>query len=277
MVIDLRKGFGDFEDYKLFKFPDNSIKFELKDEISGLRVILEEGPIEVKTTLRTSDDLLILGLVKSVLDVNFNGYKVTTVLSITYMMYQQDDRCFSTKESFGLKFISNYINSLNFNFVEIFHPHSDKVEFINNVEILDNTPFIKWVLDQFKEPPVWVIPDSGAFKTQFKQIEKLGHKDFITCMKSRDHVTGEITTVVNSGDLTGKECIIFDDLCLGGATFLGISKKLYEKGCRNMNLAISHGVFNMGVAHLISVFNTIYTTDSICTLAESDRLKIMKL
>ena len=33
MIIDLRQGFGDFKDYKLFKFPDGSIKFELKKKM----------------------------------------------------------------------------------------------------------------------------------------------------------------------------------------------------------------------------------------------------
>lgn len=28
MIIDLRQGFGDFPDYKIFKFPDDSIKFK---------------------------------------------------------------------------------------------------------------------------------------------------------------------------------------------------------------------------------------------------------
>jgi len=243
---------------------------------------LEDGEINIYISFRSSEDFITLGLIKSALDTLYNGMELKRLpvainLNICYLMYMQDDRLFAAQESFGLKFISKYINSLGFNTVEIFHPHSDKVEFIDNLSIEDNTDFIKWTLDQFIEPPIWVIPDSGAFKTQFKQIEKLGHKDFIVCMKSRDHETGEITTVVNSDALYGKTCIIFDDICLAGGTFLGIAKELHAKGCRNMHLAVSHGVFNKGVDHLISTFNTIFTTDSICTQPESDRLKIFKL
>src|SRR5690606_17953064 len=115
---------------------------------------------------------------------------------------------------------------------EIFHPHSDKVEFIDNVYISDNTKVIEWAIRDIAEtkkdliPLVWVIPDSGAFKTQFKQIEKLGYPDFITCMKSRNHGSGEITTVVNCEDLQGKDCFIVDDICLGGRTFRNIALEL---------------------------------------------------
>ena len=270
MIIDLRKGFGDFEDYKLFKFPDNSIKFELKYDLED-----NYKEVIIRTTLRSMEDLFTLAMVKDVINRYSEG---TIALSIFYMIQQQDDRLFADNESFGLRVVTDFINSLDFDVIEVFHPHSEVTNaLLRNSIDYTNTSFIKWVLDQFKEPPVWVIPDSGAFKTQFKQIEKLGHKEFITCMKSRDHETGEITTVVNSEALYGKTCIIFDDLALAGGTFLGIAKELHAKGCRNMHLAVSHGVFNNGVAHLISTFNTIYTTDSICTQPESDRLKIFKL
>lgn len=34
MILDLTQGFGDFPEYKLFKFPDGSIKFELEKILS---------------------------------------------------------------------------------------------------------------------------------------------------------------------------------------------------------------------------------------------------
>ena len=276
-VLDLRQGFGEFEQYKLSKFPDNSIKFILKEDIENR--FISVPTIIVRTRLISNDDIIALALVKDVIDNKYVNVK--TILKIDYMMYQQDDRRFKTEESFGLKVISNFINTMKWDKVEIFHPHSDKVEFIDNCIITSNQSFVEdAILDvrsyTFNRFPYWVIPDSGAFKTQFKQIENIEYLNFITCMKSRNHETGGIETVVNVGDLSGQACFIVDDICLGGRTFIQIAQKLREKNCGELYLIISHGVFNQGIEHLLEYFDYIYTTDSICNI-EHEKLKIYKL
>jgi len=137
MILDLRKGFGDFDDYKLFKFPDGSVKFECKSIIQYSKVI---------TTLRTNEDIIALLMVSDVLE---RTHTVKPTLFITYLMYQQDDRLFKENESFGLKVIARLINNLFFSKVEIFHPHSDKVEFIDNVKIISNSEFVASVIAGF--------------------------------------------------------------------------------------------------------------------------------
>jgi ribose-phosphate pyrophosphokinase len=262
MILDLRKGFGEFEDYNLFKFPDNSVKFQPRK--------LAEVVTEIKVTLRNNDDIISLLMIS---DVFKRIQNIKPNLLITYMMYQQDDRLFVKSESFGLKVICDLLNTLNFGKISIFHPHSDKVELLNNCEIIDNFEFVKDSISKLNTNSYWVIPDSGAFKTQFKQIEKLKYNKFITCMKSRSHDTGEIETIVNCEDLQGKDCFIVDDICLGGRTFINIAQKLKEKNCGKLFLIVSHGIFNYGIDNLLEYFEAIYTTDSICTL-EYDRLSI---
>lgn len=276
-VLDLRQGFGEFEQYKLSKFPDNSIKFILKEDIENR--FTSVPTIVVRTRLLSNDDIIALALVKDVIDNKYVNVK--TILKIDYMMYQQDDRRFKTEESFGLKVISNFINTMKWDKIKIFHPHSDKVEFIDNCIITSNQSFVEdAILDvrsyTFNRFPYWVIPDSGAFKTQFKQIENIEYPNFITCMKSRNHETGGIETVVNVGDLSGQACFIVDDICLGGRTFIQIAQKLREKNCGELYLIISHGVFNQGIEHLLEYFDYIYTTDSICNI-EHEKLKTYKL
>ena len=278
-VLDLRQGFGEFEQYKLSKFPDNSIKFILKEDVENR--FTSVPTIVVRTRLLSNDDIITLALVKDV--INNKYVNVKTILKIDYMMYQQDDRRFKTEESFGLKVISNFINSMKWDKVEIFHPHSDKVEFIDNCIITSNQSFVEdAILDinSYKEyfdlKPYWVIPDSGAFKTQFKQIENIEYLNFITCMKSRNHETGDIETVVNTDNLLGRDCFIVDDICLGGRTFIQIAQKLREKNCGKLYLIVSHGVFNQGIEHLLEHFDYIYTTDSIYSI-EHRKLKVHKL
>lgn len=268
MILDLTQGFGDYEKYKLFKFPDESIKFVLKTNEEIEQVIVR---------FKNNDDLISLLFVSDVIQ---RTQKEKPTLYISYMMYQQDDRLFDKKESYGLKIISGLINTLFFSNIVIFHPHSDKVEFINNVEIKDNLFFQKSVFDFLNNPwlelPTWVIPDSGAYKTQVKQIEKFANKiDYIVCSKSRNSETGELSQSITTEDLRGKNCIIFDDICLGGKTFIGIAEELRRKNCGNLYLAVSHGIFNQGIEHLLKYFQFIFTTDSHCEI-KHDQLIIFK-
>lgn len=268
LIIDLREGLGYFENYKLFKFPDNSLKF-------GLQYYDSVNKIKVITTLRTNDDIIVLGLVKQTLD--FYHSKSTEIeLYITYLMYQQDDRKESHTTSFGLKFLCNYINSMKWDKVRIYHPHSDKVDMIDNCVIQNNDKFLNHIFKTSKldfKNMIWVIPDSGAFKTQFEQMNDFNHKEYIVCSKSRDS-EGHITTIVHTEDLRGKDCFIVDDICLGGRTFIQIANELKRKNCGNLYLIVSHGIFNEGIDKIKEHFTGIYTTDSICTL---DLVNIYKL
>lgn len=258
-------------DYEIIKFPDNSLKFKF------LNWLVTANSFTIKISLTSNDDLILLSLIKSVLDRN----KIEKAsLFIKYMMYQQDDREFHRSESFGLKTICNFINSMNWYKVTIFHPHSDKVEFINNLDIYDNEYFIKDTIKHIKQLEKddihWVIPDSGAYKTQMKLIEKLQYQNFLVCSKTRDFNTGDIKTEVPSKDLKGNSCFIVDDICLGGKTFIEIAKKLKENNCGKLYLIVSHGVFNNGIEHLLEYFDLIYTTDSICNIKHNN-LKIYNI
>jgi ribose-phosphate pyrophosphokinase len=271
MLIDLTQGYGTFSTHKLFQFPDGSIKFELFVEADGSR-----ADAVVKIRLRNHEDLFTLALVKDVLDRKYPTNR--HILKIDYMMYQQDDRLFHIKESFGLKVACKFINDMNWDEVIVFAPHSDKVEFIDKVRIVDNEVFVAHALAEIpsQSEALWVIPDAGAFKSQMKMIQKMGHKDFISCSKSRSS-TGTITTQVPLIDLKGQDCFIVDDICLGGATFIAIADALRVRGCGNIYLIVSHGVFNKGLTHLFDEFKHIYTTDSICDYEGSGNLKVFKI
>lgn len=275
-VLDLRfLNEEENSDYIYSVFPDKSINFKFK------RI-----PNTIVINLKNHDDLFLLCLISDIIEKQ----SLDIELIITYLMYQQDDRSFSPNQGFGLRVISNILNNLKFSKISVYHPHSDKVEFIKNVEILDNENLVEFALsdiffskfnnNNFKNlknqgQVRWVIPDAGAFKTQFKQLENLKYHNFISCSKSRDEKG--ITTIVHCDDLNGDDCFIIDDICLGGRTHIQIAEKLKEKKCGDIYLIISHGIFNYGTEHLLKTFKKIYTTDSITKEKESDFLKIYRL
>ena len=270
MTIDLRKGLIDCDTYTAWKFPGGELHFKLKEDIF-------ESYVTIRTSIKSSDDLMLLCLVIETL--NFKN--IFPRVAIDYMAYQQADRRFGNNECFSLKVIANILNSFKTDSFAIFDPHSDvSPALLNNCEAYDNSKFITNALSQWeaqyqgihRNELIILAPDAGAYKKIFALCEKIGFKGQIECCaKSRNHQTGEKTIIVPKFDET-KEVLIIDDICLAGGTFLGIANQIKNK----CYLAVSHGIFNNGVDHLLKRFETIYTTDSRCEII-NDKIKIYKL
>lgn len=269
--LDLRKGITETDQYKAWKFPGGEIHFKLKtDKVLIKNTIDEEFQVIVR--LNSSDDIMFMLI--AIDTIKKEVLNPIIDLEIPYMPYQQADRDFGYFECFSLKTVANIINSLNLAKVTIYDPHSDVCTgLINRSRVIDNSAFIKMVLEDIindnswspidlnpKEKDIVIIStDAGSYKKINKLCEKLSFKgEIVTCSKSRNHETGEITTVVPEFDDT-KLVLIIDDIALGSRTFFNIRKELKNE---KVYLAVSHGIFNENVDKLELEFTKIFTTNS---------------
>ena len=145
---------------------------------------------------------------------------------------------------FTLKHLSKVINSLNFEEVSIYEPHSDvcvalldRVKVINMSEILAKK-VLKKVTDE-KKSVYLVYPDAGAAKRYGKQIE---YGKVLTANKERDFKTGFINKLDINGTVESInfKAIIVDDLCSKGGTFILTATKLKEMGAGEIYLVVTH-------------------------------------
>jgi len=75
--------------------------------------------------------------------------------------------------------------------------------------------------------------------------------------------TGRITElIIDSEDLKGQDCLVVDDICDGGATFLRLALALKAKNAGRLYLAVSHGIFSKGLDQLLEHYEQLYTSDS---------------
>ncbi|MGY0040936.1 phosphoribosyltransferase family protein [Pedobacter sp. NJ-S-72] len=59
------------------------------------------------------------------------------------------------------------------------------------------------------------------------------------CNKVRDVSNGKIKQItVDQDDLGGKDCFIIDDICDGGATFIGVAKELKKRNAGKVSLIV---------------------------------------
>ncbi len=182
---------------------------------------------------------------------------------IPYFPAARQDRVMIPGEPLSVKIYADIINSMHLNKVLVFDPHSEVTPaLLNNCEVISNHDFILKVTKMIGKEILLISPDGGALKKIYKVSEYLGGVDVIECSKSRDVKTGKLSGFkVYSEDLQGKDCLIVDDICDGGGTFIGLAEELKNKNAGNLYLAVSHGIFSKGFDGL-NVFEKIYSTNS---------------
>lgn len=239
--------------YTRNRYPDGGIYATITDFTNP--VITER--------INNYEDLFFIKSLKDVCD--YNGIE-NVELFIPCLFQQQHDRRFKPNESFEGKLVADFINSCNFKKVTVFHPHSDVIiGQINKCHIIDNSEYIKWVLEQIdnKENLILMSSDAGGFKPLIKLAEIIEWKgDTYSASKSRDPKSHKLTQLIDRSDFNGHDLLIVDDLCVGGGTFIGLAKLLRERNCGKLYLAVSHITIEKPNPELWDCFDKVFTTNS---------------
>lgn len=241
--------------FERIRYPDGQISAKL----------VESGATDscsIRERINSYEDLMYIRAIGQILDKQL----IFKNLYIPCLFGQRSDRQFAVNQSFDLKLIAEIINSCNFNNVQILDPHSDvSLALINNSEKLSSFDFVRQtclaITGGYWENFVLVSPDAGAYKKVFEYGEKL-NLPVVGAMKHRTG-DGKISMVFAGDLLTGKHCLIVDDLCDGGATFLALATKLREYGAEKVYLYVTHGIFSKKYEELKKVIDHIYCTNSV--------------
>lgn len=235
---------------RTFLFPDGQPHIQLSPSI------LDGDTVDVEVSLLTSNDLLYLLEISSALTVRRVKKRN---LTIPYLLGARSDRVTQEGSSFDLKIIAELINSCDFQNVFLFDVHSDVATLlIKNSVNLDN----RLLVTTYNVPnSVLICPDSGAAKKIDKYISwNTNFSDVVYCVKTRDQNTGNIRLkVLEAEKCTNRNCVIIDDICDGGATFIAIARSIKSAF---LTLIVTHGIFSKGFDELAKYFGKIIVTSS---------------
>jgi ribose-phosphate pyrophosphokinase len=183
-------------------------------------------------------DLIRLMFVKKYLD----SLGEQADLVIYYMPYSRMDRS-ENGSAFTLKYVSEFINGLDFDEVTVIEAHSDVTPALldRSTSILVNEQLITVVMNEVDfdlAEDYLVYPDAGAQKRYSKFFDGntlVGHKE-------RDFQTGRIKKLDIIGDYNGKgkKAVIVDDLTSYGGTFIMTAEKLKAMGFEEIYLLVAH-------------------------------------
>lgn len=207
--------------------------------------------------IQSSDDLIDLILISEIL-----GKKTCEIsnLTIPYFPYARQDRQTAPLTAFSLKAICQVINSLGWGSVTVFDAHSDVTP-----ALLENSKDVPQygILLKFGdlEPDVVVAPDAGAVKKSQKAASLFGCP-LVFATKERDVTTGHVKLTGLHGEVRDKHCLIVDDICDGGRTFIDLAKELRTRGAKSVDLYVTHGIFSQGFEVFDGIIDKIYTTNT---------------
>lgn len=238
---------------KINNFPVNTTLFS--DNTSQVwklpEELLQKDLVEIDWDYQTEGEVMQLAQLKDLLD----SYGVEAGLSISYLPYARQDKGVGNQSTFALRTFSKILNAMHFKRVNLIDPHSDLAyELINNSY---GTYPVKQVQDLIGNALI-CYPDKGA---QHKYADMYG-VEYLYGLKIRDQSTGNITDYQLIGNPEDRNILIVDDICDGGATFCILTKALKEKGAKEVNLFVTHGIFSKGLKVLKDAgINKIYTKD----------------
>lgn len=213
------------------------------------------------------------------------GFLKNSFLFIPYFPGGRQDRRMDFGEPLTSKVFANIINGFGYDDVITFDNHSDvSTALIDNCDNLDNHKFVLQCLQNIYKrakatSPVLISPDAGAnkkIKDLAVYLNKVRPMSVVKCDKTRNVKTGAISGFeVYVNDLAGADCVIVDDICDGGGTFIGLAEELKKKNAGNLYLIVSHGIFSQPLDKLGKYFKMIYTTDSWRSKTHYESLKII--
>ena len=272
MILNLDPSFrplGDVDSiqFESFTFSGGEPHIKILSEISM------DTSVTVTTRIKSFNDM---GLLMIAVDALRRLDVKSINLFMPYMPGARQDRVMISGESLSVKVYADVINGLNFESVTVFDPHSEVTPaLLNNCKVISNHRFIKEVIATINSDVILISPDGGALKKIYKVSEFLGGLPVVECSKKRNVKNGQLEGFkVYEDDLKDKTCLIVDDICDGGGTFIGLAKELKNKNAGDLYLAVSHGIFSKGVEELNKYFTKVYTTDSFKNIEEKGLMQI---
>ena len=248
---------GNHKKVETFTFPGGEVQVRLPD------IPHSDGEkLGIQALVKNSEDLMTVFMIKDAIDREVIGAKVD--LYLHYLPYARQDRVCSPREALGVAVVAKLINACEFSSVFLYDPHSDVgPALINNCRIITQDTLFRQKYPWMRKyhNATLVSPDAGASKKIMKLTPIFNNREFIQAHKVRDMLTGDIieTCITASPDMIeGKDCLIVDDICDGGRTFLELAKVLKESGAKNIGLYVTHGIFSKGKDVLKEYIDDIY-------------------
>lgn len=248
-------------DARVERFNDGEIFVEVYENVRG------EDMFIIQPTSKPANDNLMELLVMADALRRSSAARVTAV--IPYFGYARQDRRTKARTPITAKLVANMIASGGIERVLTMDLHAAQIQgfFDMPVDNLYASPiFALDILHQFNgdmSDVMVVSPDVGGVARARELASRIGAP--LSIVDKRREKVGEVSDMTVIGDVTGKKCIIIDDIVDTAGTLCKAAEVLTEAGAVEVHSYITHGVMSGPAVERIekSVMKSLVLTDTI--------------
>jgi ribose-phosphate pyrophosphokinase len=248
-------------DARVERFNDQEIFVEVYENVRG-----EDMYIIQPTSNPANDNLMELLIMTDALKRS-SADRITAV--IPYFGYARQDRRAKARTPISAKLVANLLTEAGVDRVLTLDLHAAQIQgfFDIPVDNLYAAPvFALDVKHHFRDrlSDLMVIsPDVGGVARARELAQRIGAP--LAIVDKRREKAGEVAEMTVIGDVTGKKCIIVDDICDTAGTLCKAAEVLMEAGATEVHAYITHGVLSGPAVERVrkSVMKTLVITDSI--------------
>jgi len=253
------------------RFNDQEIFVEVFENVRG-----EDMYIIQPTSNPANDNLMELLIMTDALRRS-SADRITAV--IPYFGYARQDRRAKARTPISAKLVANLLTEAGVDRVLTLDLHAAQIQGFFDIPVDNLYSAPVFALDvqhhfagQLDEVMV-ISPDVGGVARARELATRIGAP--LAIVDKRREKAGEIAGMTVIGDVTGKKCIIVDDICDTAGTLCKAADVLMESGATEVHAYITHGVLSGPAVERItnSVMKSLVITDSI---APNDAVKNAK-
>ena len=248
-------------DARVERFNDQEIFVEVYENVRG-----EDMYVIQPTSNPANDNLMELLIMTDALRRS-SAARITAV--IPYFGYARQDRRAKARTPISAKLVANLITQAGVDRVLTLDLHAAQIQgfFDIRVDNLYASPIFALDIEHhFKgqlQDVMIVSPDVGGVARARELAKRINAP--LSIVDKRREKAGEVAGMTVIGDVTGRKCIIVDDICDTAGTLCKAAEVLMESGATEVHSYITHGVLSGPAVERVqnSVMKSLVITDSI--------------
>jgi ribose-phosphate pyrophosphokinase len=241
------------------RFADQEIFVEIKENVRGEDVFI------IQSTSYPANDHLMELLIMIDAVRRSSAQRITAVLP--YFGYARQDRKPGPRTPISAKLVANLITEAGANRVLTLDLHAGQIQGFFDIptDNLFAVPILaRDIKDHYDVSNLMVVsPDVGGVvraRSLAKRLDCL-----LAIVDKRRDRPGESEVMNVIGDVSGKDCILIDDIVDSGGTLCNAAEALLKNGATSVTAYITHGVLSGGAVTRVtsSKLKELGITDSI--------------
>ena len=246
-------------DASIRKFADEEVYVEIKENIRGEDVFIIES-----LSFPANDNLMELLVIIDALK-RASAKRITAV--VPYYGYARQDRKPGPRTPITAKLVANLITTAGADRVLTLDLHAEQIQGFFDIptdNLFAGPVFSKDIKEKFDlKNLVAVSPDIGGVVRARAIANKIGAS--IAIVDKRRSMAGKSEVMNIIGEVSGKDCIILDDIIDSAGTICNAANKISELGAASVTAYTTHGVLTGKAIEKIadSKLKELVITDSI--------------